>query len=226
MTENQQRKRLEEATAALDTVQAEMYAILKSYGFRKHGRLFHRFVDGDISQVVEIQRGQAYREETHLFWINIGIRLPECVLKSFHPEVNAKKYYHEYQCNMRWTLGEQSKKKTGEYNLRKPLEPMVADIKAKLENVILHVFEVLNSRDSIMAKRHQYPQFSQFVSNHPMFDCAMICGCRGEIQRAIKLLLDYGCEIESDDFPQHYPSAEKDPQACLQALANRFNIEA
>lgn len=90
MTENQQRKRLEEATAALDTVQAEMFALLKPYGFRKHGRLFHRFVDGDISQVVEIQRGQAYREETHLFWINIGIRVPECVLKSFRPEANAK----------------------------------------------------------------------------------------------------------------------------------------
>lgn len=222
MTENQQRKRLEEATAALDTVQAEMFSLLKPYGFRKHGRLFHRFVDGDISQVVEIQRGQAYREETHLFWINIGIRVPECVLKSFRPEANAKKYYHEYQCNMRWTLGEQSKKKTGEYNLRKPLEPMIADIKAKLETVVVHVFEVLNSRDAIMAKQHRY---SQFLSSHPLFDCAMICGCRGEIQRAIELLLDYGCEVESDDFPQRYPSAEKDQQACLLALANRFSIE-
>ena len=206
----------------VDEIEKAVYAEMKPLGFKKHGRTLHRFVDGDISQVVEIQRGQAYREETHLFWINIGIRVPECVLKSFHPEVNAKKYYHEYQCNMRLTLGEQSKKKNGAYNLRKPLEPMVADIRAKLETVVLHVFEVLNSRDAIMAKRHCYPQF---LSNHPLFDCAMICGCRGEIQRAIEFLLDYGCEIESDDFPQRYPSAEKDQQACLLALSNRLSLE-
>lgn len=222
--DTQQQKRLAEATAALDLVQAAMYETLKPYGFRKHGRLFHRFVEGDISQVVEIQRGQAYREETHLFWVNVGIRVPECVQHSFHPEANAQRYYHEYQCNMRWTLGEQSKKKTGVYNLRKPVEPMIADILQRLSTSVLPTLEALSSRDAIMAKRRLYPQFSQFLAHHPSFDCAMICGCRGDIQQAIEYLLDYGCAVESADFPSRYPDAQKEPESCLRALASRFNI--
>ncbi len=221
MTEEQRKQRLAEATAALDAVQAAIYELLKPHGFKKQGRLFHRFVEGDISQVVEIQRGQAYREEKHLFWINVGIRVPECVLRSFQPEECPKKYYHEYQCNMRWTLGEQSKKKTGEYNLRKPIEPIMSDIRKRLETSVLPAFEALNSRNAIIEKRHQYPQF---WPNHPLFDRAMICGRRGNIQQAIELLLDYGCEIESDDFRQRYPDALQETQMCLQLLANRFNI--
>jgi len=111
MTEELRKQRLAEATKALDEVQAAMQELLRSYGFRKHGRLFHRFVEGDISQVVELQRGQAYREETHLFWVNAGIRVPECALRTFVPGENTKKYYHEYECSHRWTIGEQSKKK-------------------------------------------------------------------------------------------------------------------
>lgn len=221
MTAEHRKQQLAEATKALDMVQAEMYTFLKPLGFKKHGRLFHRFVDGDVSQVVELQRGQAYREETHLFWICVGIRIPECQLRSFLPEEKPKKYYHEYECNLRWTVGEQSKKKNGSYNLRKPIAPIIEDVLNRLNASVLPMFDALNSREAIIGQRMKYPQL---WPNHPLFDHAMIQGRRGHIHQAIKLLLSYGCEIEDEGFRQRYPDAVLEPQRCLERLAARFNI--
>lgn len=222
MTDEMKQQRLAEATKALDEVQAAVYALLKPHGFRKHGRLFHRFVEGDISQVVELQRGQAYREETHLFWVNVGIRVPECELRSFAPEANAKKYYHEWQCNLRWTVGERSKKKTGEYNLRKPIGPIIEDILTRLNTSVLPMFDTLSSRDAILEKRMNYPQL---WPQDMLLDNALIHGRRGDLDKAMELLLAYGCEVESADFIQRYPDAHQDAEACLLALAARFCID-
>lgn len=222
MTEEMKKQRLAEATKALDEVQAAVYALLKPLGFRKHGRLFHRFVEGDISQVVEFQRGQAYREETHLFWVSVGIRVPECALRSFVPEENAKKFYHEWQCNLRWTVGEKSKKQTGSYNLRKPVEPIITDVIARLSTSVLPMFDVLNSRDAILEKRMDYPQL--WPQQH-LLDSALIAGCQGDILRATELLLAHAYEVEGTDFNDRYPDAKEVPEACLSMLAARFNIE-
>lgn len=221
MTEEMKKQRLAEATKALDTIQSAMYEVLKPCGFRKHGRVFHRFVEGDISQVIELQRGQAYREETHLFWVNVGIRVPECQLCSFQPEANAKKYYHEYECNLRWTVGEKSKKQTGTYNLRKPVEPIIADILARLNASVLPMLNALISRDAILERRMAYPQL--WPQEH-LLDSALIAGRRGDLARATELLLAHGCAVESADFISRYPDAQKEPEACLMALAARFSI--
>lgn len=37
----------------LDGVEAAVYALVKPYGFRKHGRTLHRFVSGDTFQVID-----------------------------------------------------------------------------------------------------------------------------------------------------------------------------
>ena len=146
MTEEMRKQRQAEATRALEEVQSAMYAVLKPLGFRKHGRVFHRFVDGDISQVVELQRGQAYLEQTHLLWVSVGIRVPECQLRTFAPEENAKKYYHEWECSLRYALGEKSKRQSGAYDLRKPLEPIIEDILGRLQTSALPALEALSSR--------------------------------------------------------------------------------
>ena len=213
--------RLAEATKALDAVQAAMYEVLKPLGFRRHGRVFHRFVEGDISQVIELQRGQAYREETHLFWVSVGIRVPECHLRSLAPEENAKKFYHEWQCHLRWTVGEKSKKQTGSYDLRKPLEPIIGDILARLKASVLPMFDVLSSRDAILAHRMDYPQL--WPQRH-LLDSALIVGRRGDLARAAELLLAHGCETEGAEFAGRYPDAAVEPEACLTALAAHFNI--
>ena len=80
-------------TAAIDAIEARVYATLKKFGFRRHGRTLHRFVSGDISQVINFQCGQAYRGETDSMWVNTGIRVPECSEREFFPSLPAKKYY-------------------------------------------------------------------------------------------------------------------------------------
>lgn len=72
-------KPLVDSTAILNGIQREVHKVLKPLGFAKHGRTEHRFVSGDISQVIHFQLGQAYLGETHLLYVNIGIRVPECM---------------------------------------------------------------------------------------------------------------------------------------------------
>lgn len=222
MTEEMRKQRLAEATKALNEVQAAVQELLRLHGFRGHGRLFHRFVDGDISQVVELQRGQAYREETHLFWVNAGIRVPECALQTFTPEENAKKYYHEYECSHRWTIGEQSKKKSGAYDLHKPVGPIIEDILHRLRTSALPMFDVLSSRDGIMAHRMEYPQL--WHAHLFLLEKAMICGRRGETDKAAELFrAHYRGEGET-----RYPKEEQaNPghQAYLRELAEKLGIE-
>lgn len=56
--------------SCIDRIENEIYRqMLKPLGFRKYGRTLHRFVSGDISQVVGFQCGESYREETHLMWV-------------------------------------------------------------------------------------------------------------------------------------------------------------
>ncbi|MBQ7848281.1 MAG: DUF4304 domain-containing protein [Clostridia bacterium] len=218
MTEEMKKQRQAEATKALDEVQAAMYAVLKPLGFRKHGRVFHRFVEEDISQVVELQRGQAYREETHLFWVNVGVRVPECQLRSFAPEENAKKYYHEWECSLRYTLGEKSKRQTGAYDLRKPLEPIIGDVLGRLQTSVLPAFEALSSREAILARRADYPQF--YSDWMPLLMEAMICGRRGEMDRVTALFSEH---YRTCGDPR-YPQAAQAHRAYLRELAEKLGI--
>ena len=49
-----------DTTKVLDAIEKAVHTVVKPYGFRKHGRTLHRFVSGDISQVINFQLGQAY----------------------------------------------------------------------------------------------------------------------------------------------------------------------
>ena len=67
-----------EISLRIDRIEDSLYRDLKQLGFRKYGRTLHRFFLDDISQVIRFQCGQAYREETHLLCVGVGIRVPEC----------------------------------------------------------------------------------------------------------------------------------------------------
>lgn len=88
----------------IDEIENEVYFHLKPFGFKKYGRTLHRFVSGDISQVINFQSGQYLKPNYGLFCVNVGIRVPESVEKDFEPKLN-KKYYAEYECNIRARLG-------------------------------------------------------------------------------------------------------------------------
>ena len=55
-------------SAVLDSVEKAVYEVMKTHGFRRYGRTLHRFVSGDISQVINFQLGEARRGENHLLY--------------------------------------------------------------------------------------------------------------------------------------------------------------
>lgn len=172
----------------LNRIQSAVYRYLKPYGFTKHGRTIHRFVSGDISQVITFQLGQAYRGETHLLFVNTGIRVPECMNRSFEPEENPKKYYHEYECNIRSRLGIIEGKEDSCYDLRDPTEDIIADILRQIQTFLLPVFETLNSRNAILAHRREYPAFDILNRHLTILEEAMIYGYRGERTKAAEMM--------------------------------------
>ena len=152
-------KPLVDSTSILNAIQREVHKVLKPLGFSKHGRTEHRFVSGDISQVINFQLGQAYLGETHLLHVNIGIRIPECMEYSLETIPANRKYYPEYECNLRSELGSVEGKKEAVYDLRKPAEFTIADILRQITQTVLPAFDVLCSRKAILAHRREYPNF-------------------------------------------------------------------
>ncbi len=180
-----------DAPKILDGIEKDVYVFLKPYGFRKHGRTLHRFVSGDISQVVNFQLGQAYLGTTHLLSVNVGIRVPESILRTFQPEEKTKKYYHEYECNIRSRLGAVEGKAKSVYDLREPADAITADILRQLKDVVLPTFDVLCSREAIIKHRREYPNFDSLNPHLILLEEAMIYGCWGDLASATKLLHQY-----------------------------------
>ena len=120
----------------LDQIERAVYLAIKPRGFQKHGRTLHRFVSGDISQVIHFQTGQAHLGESHLLFVNLGIRIPECALRCFSKEKNLKKYYHEYECNIRSRLGTVEGKEESCYDLHRDPAEMTADILRQILEII------------------------------------------------------------------------------------------
>ena len=169
---------------AVDEIQKSIYTILRQYGFKKHGRTFHRFVDGDVSQVITFQLGQSYLDMNHLLFVNVGIRIPECMTHRFTPEENPKKYYKEYECNIRSRLGNVEGKEESCYDLHMAIEPIVEDILRQLRDVVLPVFEILSSRESILDHRREFPNFDLLNDHLILLEEAMIYGRRGDLKQA------------------------------------------
>ncbi len=180
-----------DAPKVLDSIEKEIYVFLKPYGFRKHGRTLHRFVAGDISQVVNFQLGQAYLGVSHILCVNIGIRIPECMLRSFQLEETPKKYYQEYDCNMRSRLGEVEGNPCSTYDLQSPAEIITADILRQLKDIVLPAFDALCSREAILEHRREYPNFDLLNGHLILLEEAMIYGCWGDLASASKLFRQY-----------------------------------
>ena len=168
-----------------------MYEYLNPLGFRKHGRTLHRFVDTDISQVVNFQNGCPSKGVYDILWVNIGIRVPECVERKFSIEKPLKKYYHEYECNIRTRLGSLVDGKDTFYDLKKDPYKIGKDIVERLKKYVIPVFEILNSRDAILKRRIEYAHFDQFNHHLILLEEAMIIGRRGDIVEATRLFNAY-----------------------------------
>lgn len=180
-----------DAGKILDGIEKAVYLTVKPCGFRRYGRSLHRFVSEDISQVIGFQLGQPHRGETHLLFVRVGIRVPECMTRSFAPEPNPKKYYHEYECNIRSDLGRIEGKSEACYDLRQPAEEIIADIVGRIQLYVLPAFEILNSRDAILEHRRAFPQLDLMNDHLILLEEAMIYGRRGDMKKASELFDRY-----------------------------------
>ena len=180
-------------SSRIDYSENEVHSFLKPLGFRKHGRTLHRFVSGDISQVISFQCGQAYRGETHLMWVNTGIRVPECFERSFDFLIT-KKYYHEYDCNIRSRLGairNRNSQKVKTFDLRKDIEKTSSSICDEIKNDVLPVFDILSSCEAILMHRREYPWFDYLNHHLILLEEAMIYGHLGQKEKAKELFDQY-----------------------------------
>ena len=196
------------APAVIDEIEAAVYAVVKPMGFRKHGRTLHRFVSGDISQVINFQCGQALRGDNHLMWVNIGIRVPECDLRCFQATKPLKKYYHEYECTIRSRLGTVRGKRESEYDLHKSTDKIIADILFQLQTYVLPVFDILNSREAILEKRRNFPLFDTTHDHLILLEEAMIYGHLGDIEKAAEVFNTY-YRSTLEEYLQEYENGEK-----------------
>lgn len=214
-----------DTSKTLDVIEKEVYAVLKPFGFKKHGRTLHRFVSEDISQVINFQLGQAYRGETHLLWVNVGIRVPECMTRRFSAENSVKKYYHEYECNIRSRLGEIEGKEASCYDLRQPVDTIMEDITRQIQTLVIPAFEVLNSRETILARRRDYPLFDLLNNHLILLEESMIYGQRGDIEKAADTFNLYYHLFGSAKLVQKDPIAIQNHLRYLDNLAAELGID-
>ena len=222
---SEEKKQASEVTKSLDRIEKEVLTCVKPYGFRKYGRTLHRFVDGDISQVVGFQLGQAYRGETHLLWVNVGIRVPECMNHSFSPEETPKKYYHEYDCNIRSRLGLIEGKEEDCFDLQADAAPILEEILRQVQNVVIPAFEVLSSREAILEERRNYPDFDILNRDLVLLEEAMIYGRSGDTQRASETFNRYYQLFGSGQLVQKDQRAIRNHLNYLNSLAGKLGIK-
>ena len=172
-----------------DQIESAVLDFLKPYGFKRHGRTLHRFVSGDVSQVIHFQVGTPQRGMKGLMCVNIGIRVPECAERVFYP-INDKKYYQEHECTLRSRLGTVKGKKEAWYDLTKPTEKTISSILKEINGVVLPTFEVLKDRKAILELREQYSSFDTFNSTRLLDEC-MIYGHLGNPEKAKQRFEEY-----------------------------------
>ncbi len=175
----------------VDEIEKAVYQEVKPLGFRKFGRNLHRFVDGDISQVINFQNGCAAQGIYDVLWVNVGIRVPECELRCFVPEEPLKKHYTETSCNIRSRLGEVCGEEEREYDLHDPVEGIIEDILHQIGTYVIPAFENLNSRAAILEKRKDYPCLDGMNRHLTLLEESMIWGRLGEVQKAEEVFNQY-----------------------------------
>ena len=174
-------------TQIVDEIESSVYEHIKPYGFKKYGRTLHRFVSEDISQVINFQSGTPAHGMSGLLCVNLGIRIPECSERTFQPNTEKKKYYHEYECTIRSRLGRVSGQNETWYDLHKKTAKIIDSIIHEIDQYVLPAYEVLNSRDAILAQRRNYPLLDSLNSLLILLEESMIYGHLGNIEKAKEL---------------------------------------
>lgn len=175
---------------AVNIIENYIYAELKPLGFKKFGRTLHRFVSNDISQIINFQTGLPKHNLQNYLCVNTGIRIPECEEINCEDEEN-KKYYKEYECTIRSSLGEIKNKKQTWYDLSKNPQKTAEKILKEIKRYVIPAFDILNSREAILAHRREYPQFDTIGNNLALLHESIIYNRLGAKETARKKFNEY-----------------------------------
>ena len=159
--------------------------------------------------MINFQRGPAYYNETHLMWVNLGIRVPECDERKFILAEPMKKFYKEYECTIRSRLGEIDGKKEKCFNLKRNAAKISSEIIDDIENKVLPVYDILSSREAILAHRREYPHFD--MQRHlVLLEEVMIYGHLGDMDKAKELFeMYYQNQVKEDANHPHIAYLDK-----------------
>ncbi len=182
----------------VDEIENAVYTHVKPYGFKKYGRTLHRFVSEDISQVIHFQISMPTHGMSGLLCVNLGIRIPECSERAFQPKNEKKKYYHEYECTIRSRLGIVSGKSETWYDLHKKTDKILKSIIDEIDQYVLPAYEVLKSREAILAYRKDYPLLDNMVSVSLLDEC-IIYGHLGNFEKA-KVLFELYYQTAVEEY--------------------------
>lgn len=217
-----------DAKAIVDEIEKAVYAVVKPLGFKKHGRTLHRFVGGDISQVINFQNGCPPKGVYDVLWVNVGVRVPECMLRGFAPEKTLKKYYHEYECNIRARLGELDGGEEKTYDLHGSVEEISSDIIREIKECVIPAFETLDSREAILEKRKDNRHMDGLNHRLRLLDEAMIYGRLGQMEKAQRVFNEYydakAKEYEGHEGDKNYRYIKAHTEY-LEELAEKLGIE-
>ena len=151
------RKKKIETTKIVDEIESIVFEWIKQFGFKKYGRTLNRIVDKDIVQVINFQNGCPEKRVYGVLWINLGIRVPEC---AYFPN-EQKKYYKEYECNIRCRLDEYIDNRDNPYDLKENPATKAGPIGEKEagEIVFWTKEEYLKFAETLMHKPKSYYAF-------------------------------------------------------------------
>lgn len=110
--------------------------------------------------------------------------------RTFHPVIN-KKYYHEYECNIRSRLGTVSGKNETWFDLKKSTNKITTKIIEETVDKVIPVFNILCDRQAILEHRKEYPLFDTMNRQMISLDEAMIYGRLGNMNKAKMLFEEY-----------------------------------
>lgn len=200
-----QKKKIDSKTV-VDEIENGVYDVIKQYGFKRYGRTLHRFVSGDISQVINFQTGT--RILAGKMCVNLGIRVPECVERKYRDIDNNCRYYKEYECNIRSRIGTIKNDRDTWFDLSQNPKKIIKSIVKTIVKDVLPVYDKLSTRENILAYRRMYPNFDTISSHLILLQEAFIYARMGDMDKAREIFLE-NYKNEIDEYNEKWIVGEK-----------------
>jgi len=186
-----------------------------------------------LIHVITFQMGQTYFGDSNKFCVFIGIRVPECVSKSFADPEPVLRFYDYADCNIVVPVNHHALGYKGylcsngvSYNSKmfmldaEDIQPVIDELSETIEQLILPFFNNMDTREKILLNRSKYHEiYPDLERNHVIdIDEAMIYGRAGDPEKARQILQQrYDSCSELDKLQQGH-------RRYLREMAQRLGI--